>query len=67
MVLFFPFSSRCIAAERDREIIRALGGAVMPAAVMGSPSPDQVREACKADENNCKDGILKAAVNAIIG
>lgn len=48
MVLFFPSSRRCIDTERAREIIRSLGGAVVPAAVMVSPSPDQVREACKA-------------------
>lgn len=46
MVLFFPASRRCIDTERAARIIEALGSAVLPAAVMVSPSPDQVREAC---------------------
>lgn len=48
MVLFFPSSRRCIGTERAGEIIKALDGAVRPVAVMVSPSPDQVREACLA-------------------
>lgn len=46
MVLFFPESRRCIDTQKAGEIIRALEGRTAPAAVMVSPSPDQVREAC---------------------
>lgn len=48
MVLFFPSSRRCIDTEKAGNIIKALGGSVLPVAVMVSPSPDQIREACRA-------------------
>lgn len=47
MVLFFPSSRRCIDTDRARDIIKALGGDALPVAVMVSPSPEQVREACR--------------------
>lgn len=48
MVLFFEKSRRCISTDRARQIIKALDPGILPVAVMVSPDPDQVREACRA-------------------
>ena len=47
MVLFYKKSRRCISPDLAGQIIKALDPGILPVAVMVSPDPDQVAEACR--------------------